>query len=247
VTHGLPNLKTAARLLGGNINGDQILCPGPGHSAADRSLSVKLDPNAADGFLTHSFSGDNPIICRDLVRSKLNLPAFEPKNGKHHRASDDAIERALMAAVQSSSKPKGNVLRTHDYTDADGTLLYQNVRYEPKDFRQRRPDGKGGHIWNLRGFDRRVPYRWPQLIDDAYAPVCFTEGEKDADTLAALDLCSTTIVSGKWTDEIAQALKGSAISGFLKMQMKAGVSVRSKPPSAFILLPPVSRSFACPD
>jgi len=45
------------------------------------------------------------------------------------------------------------------------------------------------------------------LIDDAYAPVCFTEGEKDADTLAALDLCSTTIASGKWTEEIAQALK----------------------------------------
>src|SRR5262249_40549937 len=161
--------------------------------------------------LTHSFAGDDPIICRDYVRTKVGLAAFKPNgNGKRHRASDDSIERALMAVVakqnQHEEKTKGKIVAGYDYKDADGTLLYQNVRFEPKRFAQRRPNGKDW-IWNLRGLYRRAPYRWRQLIDDAYAPVCFTEGEKDADTLTALDLCSTTIVSGKWTDEIAEALK----------------------------------------
>jgi hypothetical protein len=201
------DLRTLRAALGGEISGDRLLCPGPGHSAADRSLSIRLDSNAPDGFLVHSFANDDPIECKDYVRSKTGLPAFKSNGSGRHRASEDAIERALMAVVQSSGKPKGKIIAVYDYTDPEGALLYQNVRYEPKRFAQRRPDGNGGHIWNLDGVDRRVPYRWRQLIDDAYAPVCFTEGEKDAATLAGLDLCSTTIVSGKWTDEIAQALK----------------------------------------
>ena len=31
----------------------QVLCPGPGHSAGDRSLSVKPDPADREGFMTH--------------------------------------------------------------------------------------------------------------------------------------------------------------------------------------------------
>ena len=73
-----------ARALGGEVCGDEVLCPGPGHSNADRSLSVKPDRDAADGFLVYSFAGDDPILCRDHVRTKLGLPPFEPKkkNGK---------------------------------------------------------------------------------------------------------------------------------------------------------------------
>jgi hypothetical protein len=34
------------------------------------------------------------------------------------------------------------IVKTYDYTDVDGSLIFQVCRYEPKDFRQRRPDGK---------------------------------------------------------------------------------------------------------
>ena len=40
--------------------------------------------------------------------------------------------------------------------------MFQVVRFAPKDFRQRRPDGNGGWIWNLNGIER-VPYRLPEL------------------------------------------------------------------------------------
>jgi hypothetical protein len=148
----ITDLRTLAQALGGEICNGQVLAPGPGHSPADRSLCIKLDSNAPDGFIAHSFSGDDAIICRDHVRSKTGLPTFKP-NGKRHRASDDAVERALMAVVvkqTNDNKPKGKIVAIYDYKAADGTLLYQNVRFEPKNFRQRRPDGNGGQTWNLR-------------------------------------------------------------------------------------------------
>jgi len=95
-TGTLPDLQTVARLLGGRVNGNSVLCPGPNHSANDRSLSVKIDPNAPDGFLVHSFASDDPIVCRDYVRQKLGLPAFKPnRNGTRPTEAD--IERAVMA------------------------------------------------------------------------------------------------------------------------------------------------------
>ena len=67
------------------------------------------------------------------------------------------------AAVQSrNDKPKGRVVATYDYTDADGKLLYQVLRYEPKAFSQRRPDGNGGWIPKLE--ERRVLYRLSELL-----------------------------------------------------------------------------------
>src|SRR6185503_6835231 len=38
----------------------------------------------------------------------------------------------------------GRISNTYQYTDAAGNLLFEVVRYEPKNFRQRRPDGRGG-------------------------------------------------------------------------------------------------------
>ena len=32
----------------------------------------------------------------------------------------------------------------YPYSDEHGTLLYEVVRFEPKSFAQRRPDGRGG-------------------------------------------------------------------------------------------------------
>jgi putative DNA primase/helicase len=76
------DLASLARALGGEVSNGQVLCPGPGHkSAADRSLSVKPSPDAPDGFLVHSFAGDDPILCRDYVRQRCGLPAFKPTGG----------------------------------------------------------------------------------------------------------------------------------------------------------------------
>src|SRR5262249_5293373 len=157
------------------------------HSPADRSLSIKLDSNAPDGFLVHSFAGDDPIKCKEFVRTKAGLPAFKPNGNGRHRASDETVERALMAAVQNqnANRPKGRVVTTSRYTDGNNTLLYEVLRLEPKSFRQRRPGGAGGWIWNLDNISR-VPYRWPDLIKYPDATIFVCEGEKDAERVASL-------------------------------------------------------------
>jgi hypothetical protein len=55
------DLKNLAQALGGDFNRDQVLAPGPGHSRQDRSLSITLSTSASDGFIVHSFAGDDPI------------------------------------------------------------------------------------------------------------------------------------------------------------------------------------------
>lgn len=71
-----------ATALGGEVRGNRILCPGPRHSSTDRSLSVTFSPDAPDGFLVHSFAGDDPMLCRDYVRYRLGLPAFASGRAK---------------------------------------------------------------------------------------------------------------------------------------------------------------------
>ncbi len=93
------------------------------------------------------------------------------------------------------------------YADADGTSLYQTVRFEPKDFRQRRSDGNGGWIW--KGPERPVPYKLPELIASGTAPVLIAGGEKDVDNLRALGFTATCNHGGegKWWPELTPYLK----------------------------------------
>jgi AAA domain len=93
----------------------------------------------------------------------------------------------------------GPIVATYDYTDLEGKLLYQVTRHDPKDFRQRRRDGNGGWIWNIRDVPR-VPYRWRELV--GHPSVLIVEGEKDADVGWSLGFPTTTNAggAGKWSD-----------------------------------------------
>jgi 5S rRNA maturation endonuclease (ribonuclease M5) len=121
-------------------------------------------------------------------------------------------------AVQAMRELSGNngaaqIVATYDYTDEGGNLLFQCVRSKPKDFWQRRPDGKGGWINNLQGV-RRVLYRLPQVI--AASTVCVAEGEKDCDNLAKLGFVATTnpLGAGNWRDEYSETLCGKDVIVF---------------------------------
>jgi hypothetical protein len=202
------NPASLAHALGGVAHGDKISAPGPGHSADDRSMTVWIKPDGE--FTVHSHAGDDPIVCRDHVRQKAGLPAFEPKR-KVPRATFD-IQAALMAAVaaqgQDAAAPpkKARIIATYEYRDANGELLYQVCRLEPKSFRQRRPDGNDGWVWDVG--EKRVPYRLGELLKYPYATVFVCEGEKDADRVAELGHCATTAASGRWTADCVQALAG---------------------------------------
>lgn len=119
-------------------------------------------------------------------------------------------ERIGEEDSMGSVPPSRKIVATYDYHDEHGVLLYQVVRFEPKDFRQRKPDGKGGWTWKLNGV-RRVLYRLPEILNKT--SVFLVEGEKDADRLRALQLPATTCPggAGKWREEFSHALRGKHV------------------------------------
>lgn len=117
-----------------------------------------------------------------------------------------------------SAKPtngKAEIVAAYDYVTETGQVSYQVVRFLPKDFRQRRPDGAGGWIWNLKGIPR-VLYRLPQVLEAvrAHRWVIVVEGEKDADTLHQAGLVATTNAqgAGKWQPAFAEVLRGTSVA-----------------------------------
>lgn len=64
------SLQQCAAALGGQVVGQGVLCPGPGHSSRDRSLFVSF---IKDDVLVHSYAGDDWRLCKDHVRRRLGL------------------------------------------------------------------------------------------------------------------------------------------------------------------------------
>lgn len=126
--------------------------------------------------------------------------------------TEDVVSALGLAMSDLFERDKPIGARTsvaYDYRDEASKLLYQVCRYEPKDFRVRRPEG-AGWAWNLAE-TRRVLYRLPELSrTEPSALVLIVEGEKDADRLAALGFLATTNLggAGKWRAEYSEALTG---------------------------------------
>ena len=101
-------LQQLATALHGNPNGRWINVRGPHHSAADRSLGIRFDPAAPDGFYVHSLAGDDEDECRAHVKSLLQKvdgglcdicePEHDPSEGIAAR-----INRAMALWQQGTS------------------------------------------------------------------------------------------------------------------------------------------------
>ncbi|HMP75790.1 MAG TPA: AAA family ATPase [Kiritimatiellia bacterium] len=124
--------------------------------------------------------------------------------------------RGLWPQCERTAPAARRIVKAYPYHDADGKLLFEVVRFDPKDFRQRRPDptAPDGWSWKL-GDCQRVLYRLPE-VRAAVAngeTVFVVEGERDADALAALGLCSTCNAggAGKWKPEYTATLHGAHV------------------------------------
>lgn len=163
------------------------LCPA--HSDTNNSLSIKKTP---ERWLLHCHAG-----CKyHDIREAAGLEEWQlhNDNGKPHKSTPH--------------KSKPEIVEEYDYEDENRDLLYQAVRMEPKDFRQRVPDGADGWIWRL-GKKRRVLYRLPDLRRaNPCDPVYVVEGEKDVNRLYSLGLVATCNVggAGKWKEDYNEHL-----------------------------------------
>ena len=162
----------------------------PAHDDRSPSLSIR---EAEDGrVLLHDFGGCES----EAVAAALGLAM-----------------RDLFPGEGGSSRDR-EAATTYDYTDEEGRLLFRVERQSGKRFRQCRPDGKGGWIYNLQNV-RRVLYRLPEVAKAVKEQrrIYIVEGEKDADRLANFGLCATTnpMGAGKWRDEYGESFRGAAV------------------------------------
>jgi len=179
-----------AKLPGARQSGDTWTapCPLPGH-------------RTPAGHLTLKDAGDKALLtCQ---------------GGKHtYQDYCEAWGYESLVYSPNGNGPEARMVATYDYTDVDGKLLYQVVRFEPKGFKHRRPDGAGGWLWNLKGV-KPVLYRFPEVLQAVTKgqTIYICEGEKDSDNLAKLGLIATTNNGGaeKWRPEYSEALKSAEV------------------------------------
>jgi hypothetical protein len=195
MTTQLPSLERMAQLLGGDVRSGEVLCPGPGHSADDRSLAVKPVASDSEGFVVKSFSGDDWKDCRAHVRKLLELP---------ERADDDERLGEAGGRKPKSTKPKPagdgkwKTLAQFIYRDQNGApYLRVNKCINPKGRREFPQFHWQDGNWVKGAPAPKLPYRLPELITAPLAAtVYFCEGEKDADTLTKLGFVATTVSEG---------------------------------------------------
>jgi RecA-family ATPase len=190
------------------------------------SLSIDLhkgayfDHEAAQGggvldLIIREIGGDHRDAVTWLKDNHMIVTPCSKDNGQTKQASD-----ARHGHDRTDAKPNGNagaehrIVETYDYVDENGKLLFQVVRYDPKDFRQRRPDGSGGWSWTAKGV-RQVPYRLPELRE-ALAhghTIVIVEGEKDVDALRAWGIPATCNAggAGKWSDALNEFFRDADI------------------------------------
>src|SRR5262249_4585962 len=66
---------------------------------------------APDGFLVHSFAGDDWQLCRDYVRQRIGLPAWEPGDGRDHRVPPARLKEFDRMTIDHQTNER---VRTED-------------------------------------------------------------------------------------------------------------------------------------
>ncbi len=89
-------LRSMAAALGGDVimkgkHGPYILCPGPGHSKQDRSLSVAPSATDADGFVCFSHAKDAWQDCRDHIRARIGTRSSEYRETAKRQAKRQEV------------------------------------------------------------------------------------------------------------------------------------------------------------
>ena len=162
--------------------------------------SFSVDLRKGTWFCHESNTGGGVI---DLVR--INEPAS--LNGGISQVLQEKF--GIAPQQEKALTPAKYLAKQYDYYDSDGVLRYQVQRFEPKTFRQRRPDDKGGWLYNLQGVEA-LPYNLVGMIQNPDAPIFIVEGEKCAERLNQLGLVATTNHGGSknWKPELNQYFKG---------------------------------------
>jgi putative DNA primase/helicase len=186
-------------------------CPVHGGKDTD-SLSIAAGHDGRVLLTCHSRS------CR--YHDIMNALDLDPSAGFVNVVNFQGHNIGLRSPEPTTHTGLGNPEAEYDYTDENGNLLYQVLRYrtgDGKTFRQRRPDGDGW-AWSI-GDVRRVLYRLPAVLGaiERGDRVFVVEGEKDVHTLESLGMTATCAMGGacekasSWSPAWSEALTGAEV------------------------------------
>jgi hypothetical protein len=176
--------------------------------------SLSIDTTKGTFFDHEHKIGGGVLDLVERVQKLSNGEAIDWLREHGFAVEDLQPSRLPLPPSAAQSAPRGKIVATYDYVDETGELLFQVVRLQSKTFRQRRPDGKGGWDWSVKG-TRLVPYRLPDLIEAVAAEeiIMVCEGEKDVENLRALGVPATCnpMGAGKWPEDFAQFFAGARV------------------------------------
>ena len=224
-----PKLSSKTELRWGGQGSRAVFLDGPGNwkdFEADIGGGVidlvRAERKCSKAEAIEWLEGENYIAKRDSDRRDA------PQRQERPRESNEPADQESPPADTPQAQMKA--VKGYRYTDADGNPLYEVIRYQfllpdgsfergkdgnlKKTFRQRRPDGRGGYIWNLDGIGHTI-YRH-QEVEQAIERrdlILFPEGEKDVETLEALGFVATTNSggAGHWSEKHAEMLRGADV------------------------------------
>ncbi len=182
----LPELLSRFEGVKKTSNGYDVKCPA--HDDATASLSISESDDHK--ILLHCHAG----CPTEYIVNKLGL-----------KVSD-------LFSNNGDSRPR--MVCAYDYHNRNGDLIFQVVRFQPKSFRQRQSDGKGGWLWKMDGVTREL-FRLPQIIKAVgqKQKIFLVEGEKDVLALVEHGLEATCNPggAGKWQDNYTETLSGAQV------------------------------------
>jgi putative DNA primase/helicase len=163
------------------------------------SLSISLDKGT---WFDNEIGEGGGVIDFVILHKRLNrLDAISWLKTNGHLAEEPQGHARTIAAI-------------YDYLSASGELSFQVVRFVPKTFRQRAPDGNGGYKWKMAGV-QLVIYRLPEVIEAVSRDetIYIVEGEKAVHALESIGVVATCSPggAGKWRTDYGTPLAGAHV------------------------------------
>jgi predicted P-loop ATPase len=177
----------------------------PAHDDKQASLSVKFDN---DRLLLKCHAGCAHSAILDGFYSIGVLEQPRAVSGERVRPTGRHLRSVEGGKARSGSL--GKIVATYDYHDLNGALIHQVIKFEGRQYRQRKQNKNGEWVWSV-SLNETILYRLKEVVEADTVYVC--EGEKDAETVRSLGLVGTTgaMGAGKWQDRYAEAFTGKHI------------------------------------
>jgi len=185
--------------------GENVKCNCPFHGGD--GLSINVDDGLWNCHSTHCLKSGSP------------WGFLEEKGYGPSQIRSTLLDFQRGGNTKREKAPLGPIVKTYDYVDEGGALLFQVTRHEPKDFRQRHRGQDGNWINNIVGM-RRVLYGLPGLLEAVKAgwTIYICEGEKDAEAINGLESGGTFFAttapmgaSAKWSPDYTPVLAGADV------------------------------------